>query len=59
MPGARRLPSGKLQGWYFDTAGRRRYWTSEDPTTTKAGVRAQIVRTSCARYGKPGAQSFP
>jgi integrase len=44
MPGVRRLPSGKLQGWYFDTAGRRRYWTSEDPTATKAGVRAIVAR---------------
>lgn len=44
MPGVRRLPSGKLQGWYRDAAGRRRYWTAEDPKASKAQVRAIVAR---------------
>lgn len=44
MPGVRRLPSGKLQGWYRDTAGRRCYWTAEDRGVTKAQVRAIVAR---------------
>lgn len=44
MPGVRRLPSGKLQGWYFDALGRRRYWTSEDLKATKRQVMAVVAR---------------
>ena len=37
----RKLPSGKWQGWYFDTGGRRCYFTSD---TTKAETKAMAAR---------------
>jgi integrase len=44
MPGVRRLPSGKLQGWYRDSSGCRRYVTHNDPRATRAAVRAMAAR---------------